>query len=118
MLSHVIARCHALALPNIRSTISERYTSPLKLFDYLAAGRAIIASDLPAIREVLTDGVNAVLVEPGQPRALAAALEQVLTDPALLDRLSHRAFADAAAYSWDARAERLEPVLVAAGDRA
>jgi glycosyltransferase involved in cell wall biosynthesis len=106
-----LARCHALALPNVRSTISERYTSPLKLFDYLAAGRPIVASDLPAIREVLTDQVNGLLVEPGRADVLADALGRVLDDRALAERLSRKAFDDADRYSWDARAGRLEPVL-------
>jgi glycosyltransferase involved in cell wall biosynthesis len=109
-----LARCHALALPNVRSTISERYTSPLKLFDYLAAGRPIVASDLPAIREVLTDQVNGLLVEPGRADVLADALGRVLDDRALAERLSRKAFDDADRYSWDARAGRLEPVLQAA----
>ena len=110
----LLARCHALALPNVRSTISERYTSPLKLFDYLAAGRPIVASDLPAIREVLTDQVNGLLVEPGRADVLADALGRVLDDRALAERLSRKAFDDADRYSWDARAARLEPVLQAA----
>lgn len=116
-VASAIARCQILALPNVRSTISERYTSPLKLFEYLGAGRAIVASDLPAVREVLTDDVNAVLVEPGLPRALAAAVGQLLADGPRLERLSRTAFEAAAAYSWEARAERLEPVLEAAGAR-
>jgi glycosyltransferase involved in cell wall biosynthesis len=116
-VAQAIARCHALALPNVRSTISEHYTSPLKLFEYLAAGRAIVASDLPAIREVLADGVNALLVEPGRPLALASAFQRLLTDPALADRLSRQAFDAAFDYSWDARAQRIEPVLTAAEAR-
>ena len=54
-----------LVLPNPASAISTHFTSPLKLFEYMAAGRAIVASDLPAIREVLRDGENALLVTPG-----------------------------------------------------
>lgn len=49
-----LARASMLVLPNLASSMSERYTSPLKLFEYLWCGRAIVASDLPAIREVLT----------------------------------------------------------------
>ncbi len=66
-----LARAHVLVLPNTRTHTSERYTSPLKLFEYLAAGRPIVASDLAAIREVLRDEENALLVEPGSAAALA-----------------------------------------------
>jgi glycosyltransferase involved in cell wall biosynthesis len=112
----LLLRCQLLVLPNVRTTISERYTSPLKLFEYLAAGRPIIASDLPALREVLTDAVNALLVPPGDPVAMAGAMARLLADPVLGDRLARQARTDAASYSWDARATRLEPVLSAAGD--
>jgi glycosyltransferase involved in cell wall biosynthesis len=112
-----LLQCDILVLPNVRSTISERYTSPLKLFEYLAAGRPIVASNLPALREILTDGINALLVEPGDPGAVARALNALARDPQLCDRLGRRAFADGALYSWDARAARLEPVLVEAGGR-
>jgi glycosyltransferase involved in cell wall biosynthesis len=88
-----------------------RYTSPLKLFEYMAAGKPIVASDLPAIREILTDGENACLVAPGDAHALAAGIRRVLDDPALAARIARRAFEDAAAYSWDRRAERLEALL-------
>jgi glycosyltransferase involved in cell wall biosynthesis len=116
-VASLLERCDILVLPNVRSTISERYTSPLKLFEYLAAGRPIVASNLPALREILTDGINAMLVEPGNPVALAGAVNALAHDPQLSDRLARRAFADAALYSWDARAARLEPVLVEAGGR-
>ncbi len=88
-----------------------RYTSPLKLFEYMAAGKPIVASGLPAIREILTDGENACLVAPGDAHALAAGIRRVLDDPALAARIARRAFEDAAAYSWDRRAERLEALL-------
>ena len=72
-VSAELARAHALILPNTPTHTSERYTSPLKLFEYLAAGRPIVASDLAALREVLRHEDNALLVEPGSPTALAAA---------------------------------------------
>ena len=55
--------------PTRRTHTSERYTSPLKLFEYLAAGRPIVASDLAALREVLRHDDTALLVEPGRRRA-------------------------------------------------
>ncbi len=69
-----------LVLPNPATAVSVRYTSPLKLFEYLAMGRPIVASDLPAFREVLTDRQNAVLFEPGSAAALARAIRNVLDD--------------------------------------
>jgi glycosyltransferase involved in cell wall biosynthesis len=107
----LLERATVLVLPNLPTAISTRFTSPLKLFEYMAAGRAIVASDLPALREVLTDGVNALLVPAGDAGALARAVERLLGDPALADRLGQAAFAGANEFSWDRRAERLEPVL-------
>jgi glycosyltransferase involved in cell wall biosynthesis len=106
-----LARAAILVLPNLPTTISTRFTSPLKLFEYMAAGRAIVASDLPALREVLTDGVNALLVPAGDADALAGAIARLIADDSLADRLGQAAFDAALDYTWDRRAERLEPVL-------
>jgi glycosyltransferase involved in cell wall biosynthesis len=106
-----IAEADILVLPNTATEVSARYTSPLKLFEYLAAGRPIVASRLPALAEVLEDGVNALLVAPEDPQALADAIRRLAADPALALRLAARAFADAERYSWARRAERLDVVL-------
>jgi glycosyltransferase involved in cell wall biosynthesis len=106
-----------LVLPNTASTISERYTSPLKLFEYLALGKPIVASDLPSIREVLSDGRTALLVPPGDAAALGCAISRLVSDPELGDDLGAAALALAPAFSWDARAARLEPALEAARAR-
>jgi glycosyltransferase involved in cell wall biosynthesis len=113
-----LARARVLVLPNPPSAISTRFTSPLKLFEYMAARRPIVASDLPAIREVLTDGENAVLVAAGDPNALAGAIRRVLEDDALAMRLADAAYRDAANYTWARRAERLESLLAQASSRA
>jgi len=100
-----------LALPNPASAISTRFTSPLKLFEYMSAGRAIVASDLPSIREVLHHEVDALLIAPGDPEELAAAIERLDSQPALAARLARAAFDAAPEYSWDRRAERLEQLF-------
>lgn len=100
-----------LALPNPPSAISTRFTSPLKLFEYMAAGRAIVASDLPSIREVLHHEVDALLVAPGDPEALAGAIERLVAQPGLAARIARGAFDAAPAYSWERRAERLEKMF-------
>jgi glycosyltransferase involved in cell wall biosynthesis len=106
-----LAKASMLVLPNPASAISTRFTSPLKLFEYMAAGRAIIASDLPAIREILRDGENALLVEPGNAAAIAAAMRRLIDGPELAARLARTAAAEAPRYTWPRRAERLETLL-------
>jgi glycosyltransferase involved in cell wall biosynthesis len=104
----LLAQADVLVLPNPASAISTRYTSPLKLFEYMAAARPIVSSDLPSIREVLRDGVNALLVPPDSAIDLASAIDRVLNDPALAARLAQAAFDEVPDYSWQRRAERLE----------
>jgi glycosyltransferase involved in cell wall biosynthesis len=106
-----LAKASMLVLPNPASAISTHFTSPLKLFEYMAAGRAIIASDLPAIREILRDGENALLVEPGNAAAIAAAMRRLIDGPALAADLARTAAAEADGYTWPRRAERLETLL-------
>ncbi len=109
-----LSRASFFVLPNTASAVSDRYTSPLKLFEYLRLGRAIVASDLAAIREVLVDGQTGLLVPPGDARALATALRRLAADPALSATLGRTALARAADYTWDSRAARLEAALLAA----
>ena len=98
-------------IPNLDSTTARLFTSPLKLFEAMACGRSIVASDLPSIGEVLEDGENALLVPPGDATALAGAITKLLSEPELAERLASRAFEDVKAYSWDRRAERIEKFL-------
>jgi len=97
-----------LVLPNPATAVSARYTSPLKLFEYLAMGRPIVAADLPAFREVIRHGENALLFEAGNPSALAAMIRLAIEDSAVAESIARRAFETARDFSWDARAERLD----------
>ncbi len=67
------------------------YASPLKLFEYMAMARAIIAPATDNIREILTDGHNALLFDPADPNAWRAGLERLAADPALRERLGRNA---------------------------
>ena len=98
-------------VPNLDSTTARLFTSPLKLFEAMASGRPIVASDLPSIREVLTHEANALLVPPGDADALGASIARLLADHDLGARLAARAFEDVRAYSWDRRAATLERFL-------
>jgi glycosyltransferase involved in cell wall biosynthesis len=80
------------------------YTSPLKIFEYLAAGRPIVASHLPVLSEVLSHGVDAWLVELASADALAAGVRRVLSTPRLAADLARGAREAAPAHTWEARA--------------
>jgi glycosyltransferase involved in cell wall biosynthesis len=107
----LLKQADVLMLPNPASAISTAFTSPLKLFEYMAAGRPIVASDLPSIREILTDGHNAVLVEPGNPQALTAAVRRLREDAGFGERLARQAREDVQQYTWDRRAAKLETLF-------
>ncbi|MBX3460085.1 MAG: glycosyltransferase [Planctomycetes bacterium] len=87
-------------------SISARFTSPLKLFEYMAMGLPIVAADVPSAREVLNDG-NARLYKAGDAAALATALQQLAGDAALAARLSQGGLATAQLHTYQARAKRL-----------
>ena len=91
--------------------MSRFFTSPLKVFDYMAAGVPVVASDLPALHDVLQDGDNALLVPPDDPQALATAIRRLLVNPGLADRLRRTAFEGIGAFTWDARATRIIEAL-------
>jgi glycosyltransferase involved in cell wall biosynthesis len=73
----------------------------------MAAGLPLVASDLPSLREILEDGVDAVLVPPDDPAELAKGIGKVAGDPTLRGRLGKRLLSRAAQHTWDARAERI-----------
>ncbi len=113
----LLASADVLVMPHTATAVSERYASPLKLFEYMSTGKPIVASNLAAVREVLRDGDNACLVAPGDARALSDGIARVLDDIEFAARIARRAFDDATAYTWARRAERLEGVLLAAQGR-
>ena len=96
-----------LVLPNTPvGAESINYTSPIKLFEYMASGRPIVAADLPSIREVLSPE-TAILFAAGDTDALARGIAHVLRAPDEARQLSERARKEADAYSWSARAQLL-----------
>ncbi len=106
-----LSRARIVAVPFLQSGMTERHTSPIKLFEAMAAGRAIVATDLPSTREVVQHEKTALLVQPGDAGALAAALRRLMEEPGLAERLARAAFAEAPRFSWDARARALLSVF-------
>ncbi|CAK0768924.1 Glycosyl transferase [Gammaproteobacteria bacterium] len=78
--------------------------SPLKLFEAMAAGRLIVASDIPPLREILRHRGNALLVPPRDLSAWRAAIQTLRTDPAFALQLAETARREAQSYDWQARA--------------
>lgn len=82
------------------------YLSPMKLFEYMACRRVIIASDLPVLREVLNEE-NAILLPPDDIDAWYNAIMLVKKDKEIQHRLASRARKDVEAYTWIDRARRI-----------
>lgn len=80
---------------------------PMKLFQYLAAARPVLAPDTPDVRELLRDGHNALLVAPGDIDAAVHALARLLDDKQLCARLGRAAAESARDLTWDARAGKI-----------
>jgi glycosyltransferase involved in cell wall biosynthesis len=84
------------------------YFSPLKVYEYMAAGRPVIASRIGQLANLIEDGVNGLLCPAGDPIALAAALNRLRRDPALRARLGRAARAAVLKnHTWDIVARRI-----------
>jgi len=83
-----------------------KWMSPLKIFEYMAYGKPIIASDLPVLKEVLHNKVNSLLCPPQDIEAWQNALYTLMNDPALRKLLGNKAYKDGVNnYTWDKRGE-------------
>jgi glycosyltransferase involved in cell wall biosynthesis len=85
-----------------------KWMSPLKIFEYMAHSKAIIASDLPVLKEVLCDGVNSLLCPPEDVKAWVEALLKLINKRELKENLAHNAYNEfIAKYTWRKRAEKV-----------
>ena len=82
-------------------------TSPLKLFEYMAARKPIISSNIPAIRRIIQHGVNGLLAEPGDVKQLTEYVREVLEDEEFARRLGERAYERVRAYDWRERCRKI-----------
>jgi glycosyltransferase involved in cell wall biosynthesis len=112
---NVQVACDILLMPyqnnvsiGIHGHDTARWMSPMKMFEYMASGVPIISSDIPVLREVLSDGFNALLVEPGQPNSWINALDYLIKNSQFAAKIGRNAHADyQQKYTWSRRAEAL-----------
>jgi glycosyltransferase involved in cell wall biosynthesis len=93
------------------------YASPLKIFDYMAAGCAIVAPDQPNIREILEHGRTAMLFDPAEEGAMWQAVAGLIADPALRRRLGSaaREALERLDYTWAGNARRVAAIASGTG---
>ncbi len=82
-----------------------RYMSPLKLFEYMASGRPIVTSDLPSLREILSEK-EAVFFKPDDLADLALKTKELLANPILAEQLASNALQKVQNYTWKKRAKQ------------
>ncbi|MGB3314260.1 MAG: glycosyltransferase [Albidovulum sp.] len=113
-LPGLIARMDVATAPY--PAAEDHYFSPLKLYEYLAMGRPVLASDIGQTSELLSGSAAAQLLSPGDVGALAAALRDLCADPARRAAMSAEAANEGACHDWTRNAARV--VEIAQGKRA
>lgn len=104
-----LAACDILVSPHVPNKDgSPFFGSPTKLFEYMAMGRGIVASNLDQIGEVLSHEKTAILVEPNDPEALAQGMAKLLGDEGLRKKLGIAAREEVIKkYTWQLHVERI-----------
>ncbi len=96
-----------VVVPNTaKEDISKYDTSPMKIFEYMASRKPIVATDIPSIREILND-TNAIIVLPDDPKAMARGIIEIIENKDLAQRIAGQAYVDVAPHSWRERAKRM-----------
>ncbi len=96
--------CDVLVIPLPYNEFFAFHTSPLKLFEYMASGVPIVVTDLPSLREVVSEETS-LFAESGSPASLAAGIVATFGDRAAAEGRARQARVSAAAYAWHARAK-------------
>lgn len=100
-----------LVLPNTaRDAASRLETSPLKLLDYMASGSPIVASDLPSIRQIVSER-EVFFAEPDNPESFAKVIAQVRSNPEEAAERSRAAKIEVGKRSWEARAQAIKTFM-------
>lgn len=94
-------------IPNTISPFN-RFSTPIKLYEYMAASCVIAAADMPTIQEIITDGKNGFLFETGNMESFVETIKRIHNiEPLPLQRIAKQAYEDSKKYTWDARAKKI-----------
>ncbi len=99
-----------LAMPYSQQWDLRQNASPIKMFEYMASGNPIVSSDIPIIREILSEQ-NSVLVPPDNPYLFAKGITKCLENKMFASSISKNALKQVDEYSWDARAANVEDFM-------
>jgi glycosyltransferase involved in cell wall biosynthesis len=117
-ISKYATRCDIFVAPFPENKHYNFYMSPLKIFEYMASKKPIIATDLPSLREILTNEENALLIPPGDQRALANAIIKLKENPEYGREMANKAYLDVSEkYTWKIRAEKIISFIKYAGKK-
>ncbi len=105
-IPELLAAADVLLLPNTRALPYADYTSPLKLFEYMASGVPIFASTVGSLTEVVSER-NAFLFDPAKKEAMHRAFQSLLDNSAEQQKRAAEALQDVQQYTWDERVRRI-----------
>ena len=107
LASDVLAMPYSSGVTIRDGTEAGEFTSPLKLFEYMAAGKPIVATGVPSVLEILRPGENSLVAPPDDAEEFFRALGLALCDSELCARISAGARSDAAQYTWEKRVSKI-----------
>jgi len=100
-----------LVLPYKKSEFTEYFTSPLKLFEYMAVKKPIVATKVGCFNGILKDGYNCILVEPGNPKSLAEGIKRVIGNKRLAEKIAKNAYGNSKKYTYKNRAKKIKGII-------
>ena len=108
----ILKQADLAVIPNRLDAEGNKYTSPLKTYEYLAVGLPIVCSDLYSMRQILVAKENALFFEPENEQDLASKIDYILSDPNIQNQLSINNKKVAPLHSWQRRASEIMSFVV------
>ena len=106
-----LSASNILLMPHTENCDIIKYTSPMKMFEYMASKTPIISSDFPVFREILNEQ-NALLIFPSDSGLLSNAINKIITNKSYAKSLSNQAYKDVQNYTWEKRAARISKFIL------